>query len=102
DVRGKDYLISTHTWSDTEKGKGKRTAVVTGGGAGAGALIGGLGRGGRWTGGVGGGGKGAGIGAAIGAVGGLAASGGTGGQNVNLPAETKINFKLAKSLTIER
>ena len=92
DVRGKDYLISTHTWSDTEKGKGKRTAVVTGGGAGAGALIGGLA----------GGGKGAGIGAAIGAVGGLAASGGTGGQNVNLPAETKINFKLAKSLTIER
>ena len=92
DVRGKDYLISTHTWSDTEKGKGKRTAVVTGGGAGAGALIGGLA----------GGGKGAGIGAAIGAVGGLAASGGTGGKNVNLPAETKINFKLAKSLTIER
>ena len=91
-VGGKDYLISTHTWSDTEKGKGKRTAVVTGGGAGAGALIGGLA----------GGGKGAGIGAAIGAVGGLAASGGTGGQNVNLPAETKINFKLAKSLTIDR
>jgi hypothetical protein len=91
-VGGKDYLISTHTWSDTEKGNGKRTAVVTGGGAGAGALIGGLA----------GGGKGAGIGAAIGAVGGLAASGGTGGQNVNLPAETKINFKLAKSLTIDR
>jgi hypothetical protein len=91
-VGGKDYLISTHTWSDTEKGKGKRTAVVTGGGAGAGALIGGLA----------GGGKGAGIGAAIGAVGGLAASGGTGGENVNLPAETKINFKLAKSLTIDR
>jgi hypothetical protein len=92
DVRGKEYLISTHTWSDTEKGKGKRTAVVTGGGAGGGALIGGLA----------GGGKGAGIGAAIGAIGGLAASGGTGGKNVNLPAETKINFKLAKSLTIER
>jgi hypothetical protein len=91
-VGGKEYLISTHTWSDTEKGKGKRTAVVTGGSTGAGALIGGLA----------GGGKGAGIGAAIGAVGGLAASGGTGGQNVNLPAETKINFKLAKSLTIER
>jgi hypothetical protein len=91
-VGGKNYLISTHTWSDTEKGKGKRTAVVTGGSAGAGALIGGLA----------GGGKGAGIGAAIGAVGGLAASGGTGGENVNLPAETKINFKLAKSLTIDR
>ncbi len=91
-VRGKDYLIATHTWSDTEKGKGKRTAVVTGGSAGAGALIGGLA----------GGGKGAGIGAAIGAVGGLAASGATGGENVNLPAETKINFKLSKSVTIDR
>ena len=91
-VRGKDYLIATHTWSDTEKGKGKRTAVVTGGGAGAGALIGGLA----------GGGKGAGIGAAIGAVGGLAASGATGGENVNLPAETKITFKLSKPITIER
>ena len=91
-VGGKDYLISTHTWSDTEKGKGKRTAAVTGGSTGAGALIGGLA----------GGGKGAGIGAAIGLVGGLAASGGTGGENVNLPAETKINFRLAKSLTIDR
>jgi hypothetical protein len=91
-VRGKDYLISTHTWSDTEKGKGKRTAAVTGGSTGAGALIGGLA----------GGGKGAGIGAAIGLVGGLAASGATGGENVNLPAETKINFKLAKSLTVDR
>jgi hypothetical protein len=91
-VGGKDYLISTHTWSDTEKGKGKRSAVITGGGAAAGALIGGLA----------GGGKGAGIGALVGGAGGLAASGGTGGQNVNLPAETKINFKLAKSLTIDR
>lgn len=91
-VGGKDYLISTHTWSDTEKGKGKRSAVITGGGAAAGALIGGLA----------GGGKGAGIGALVGGGGGLAASGGTGGQNVNLPAETKINFKLAKSLTIDR
>jgi hypothetical protein len=91
-VRGKDYLIATHTWSDTEKGKGKRTAAVTGGSAAGGALIGGLA----------GGGKGAGIGAAIGAVGGLAVSGGTGGQNVNLPAETKINFKLSKPVTIDR
>jgi len=91
-VRGKDYLIATHTWSDTEKGKGKRTAGVTGGSAAGGALIGGLA----------GGGKGAGIGAAIGAVGGLAVSGGTGGQNVNLPAETKINFRLSKPVTIDR
>jgi hypothetical protein len=91
-VRGKDYPIATHTWSDTEKGKGKRTAAVTGGGAVAGALIGGLA----------GGGKGAAIGAAVGGGGGLAVSGGTGGQNVNLPAETKINFKLSKPVTIDR
>jgi hypothetical protein len=91
-VRGKDYPIATHTWSDTEKGKGKRTAAITGGGAAVGALIGGLA----------GGGKGAGIGAAIGGGGGLAASGGTGGENVNLPAESKINFKLSKSVTIDR
>jgi hypothetical protein len=91
-VRGKDYQLATHTWSDTEKGKGKRSAAVTGGGAAGGALIGGLA----------GGGKGAGIGALVGGIGGLAASAGTGGQNVNLPAETKINFKLSKSLTIDR
>jgi len=91
-VRGKDYLIATHTYSRTEKGKGKRTAAVTGGGAAAGALIGGLA----------GGGKGAAIGAAVGGGGGLAVSGGTGGQNVNLPAETKINFKLAQAVTIDR
>lgn len=91
-VRGKEYPIATHTWSETEKGKGKRTAIITGGGAAAGALIGGLA----------GGGKGAGIGAALGGGGGLAASGGTGGQNVNLPAETKVNFKLSKSVTIDR
>jgi hypothetical protein len=91
-VRGKSYLISTHSFSGTEKGKGKRTAVITGGGAAAGALIGGLA----------GGGKGAAIGAAVGGGGGLAASGGTGGQNVNLPAETKINFKLREPVTIER
>jgi hypothetical protein len=91
-VRGKQYPIATHTWSDTQKGKGKRTAAITGGGAAVGALIGGLA----------GGGKGAGIGAAIGGGGGLAASGGTGGENVNLPAESKINFKLSKSMTIDR
>jgi hypothetical protein len=91
-VRGKEYPIATHTWSNTEKGKGKRTAVITGGGAAVGALIGGLA----------GGGKGAGIGAAVGGGGGLAASGGTGGANVNLPAESKITFKLSKSVTIDR
>ena len=91
-VGGKSYPISSSTYAATVKGKGKRSAVVTGGGAAVGALIGGLA----------GGGKGAAIGAGVGAGGGLAASGATGGENVNLPAESKVTFKLTQSLTIDR
>ena len=91
-VGGKSYPISTSTYAQSVKGKGKRTAVVTGGGAAIGALIGGLA----------GGGKGAAIGAGVGAGGGLAASGATGGENVTLPAESKVTFKLTQSVTIER
>ena len=91
EIHGKGYMISTSSYGGTQKGKGKRTAVVTGGGAAVGALIGGLA----------GGGKGAAIGAGVGAGGGLAASGATGGKNVEFPAETAITFKLAESVTIE-
>jgi hypothetical protein len=69
-VRGKAYAVASNMHVETEKGKGKRTAVVTGGGAALGALIGGLA----------GGGKGALIGGAAGAGGGAAVSGGTGGK----------------------
>jgi hypothetical protein len=91
EIHGKGYMISTSSYGGTQKGKGKRTAVVTGGGAAVGALIGGLA----------GGGKGAAIGAGVGAGGGLAASGATGGKNVEFPAETAITFNLAESVTIE-
>ena len=91
-VRGKGYQIASSEYTASEKGKGKRSAVMTGGGAVAGALIGGLA----------GGGKGAAIGAGIGGGGGLAASAGTGGKNVTLPAEARINFQLAEALTIDR
>jgi len=91
-VHGKTYSISSSSFTETEKGKGKRSAIMTGGGAVAGALIGGLA----------GGGKGAAIGAGVGGGGGLAASAGTGGKNVTLPAESRINFKLTDSLTIDR
>jgi len=92
EVHGKGYMISSSAYGGTEKGKGKRTAVVTGGGAAVGALIGGLA----------GGGKGAAIGAGVGAGGGLAASGTTGGKNVEFPAESRITFKLTEPVTIER
>ena len=91
-VGGKNYPISSSTWAQTVKGKGKRTAKVTGGGAAIGALIGGLA----------GGGKGAAIGAGVGAGGGLAASGATGGENVTLQPESKITFKLTAPVTIDR
>lgn len=91
-VGGKSYPLSTSTYAESVKGKGKRTAIVTGGGAAVGALIGGLA----------GGGKGAAIGAGVGGGGGLAASGATGGRNVTLPAESRINFKLTESVTIDR
>jgi hypothetical protein len=91
-VRGKNYLIATNSYAGTEKGKGKRSAVMTGGGAAVGALIGGLA----------GGGKGAAIGAGVGAGGGLATAAGTGGKNVEFPAESRITFKLSQSLTLDR
>jgi hypothetical protein len=90
-VRGKSYPIATQSYTEMEKGKGKRTAIVTGGGAAVGALIGGLA----------GGGKGAAIGAGVGAGGGLAASGATGGKNVTLAAESRVTFRLADSLTLD-
>ncbi len=91
-VGGKSYDVSTSTYAQSVKGKGKRTGVVTGGGAVVGALIGGLA----------GGGKGAAIGAGVGAGGGLAASGATGGENVTLSAETRVTFKLTQAVTIDR
>lgn len=91
-VRGKEYPISTSSLSDTEKGKGKRSAVMTGGGAAVGALIGGLA----------GGGKGAAIGAGVGAGGGLATAAGTGGKNAEFPAEARLTFKLTHAVTVDR
>ena len=76
----------------TEKGKGKRTAVMAGGGAALGALIGGL--------------AGHGKGAAVGAVaGGGAGTGGaafTGNKDIVLPAESAVTFTLSQSLQVQQ
>jgi hypothetical protein len=87
-IRGRYYPVETAVLSETLKGKGKRTAVTTGGGAGAGALIGGLA----------GGGKGAGIGALVGAAGGFAGGAFTGNKQIELPAETPLTFRLNSPL----
>jgi hypothetical protein len=89
-VRGRSYAIETATLDQTLKGKGKRTAVATGGGAGLGALIGG----------IAGGGKGALIGAGAGAGAGLIGGTVTGNKQIELPAETPLTFTLSSSLRL--
>jgi hypothetical protein len=89
-IRGKSYAIQTGTLDSTVKGKGKRTAATTGGGAAGGALIGGLA----------GGGKGAGIGALVGAAGGFVGGALTGNKQVEIPAESALTFTLSKPLTL--
>lgn len=84
------YPVQTSTMSRVEKGKGKRTAVLTGGGAGLGALIGGLA----------GGGKGALIGGLAGAGAGGAGSALTGNKEIVLPAETLLTFRLEHSVHV--
>ena len=90
-VHGTEHQIQTSAVSQTEKGKGKRTAVLAGGGAGLGALIGGL------T----GGGKGAAIGAAAGAGAGGAGAAFTGNKEIVMPAESAVTFKLSQSLEVK-
>jgi hypothetical protein len=84
------YDVQTSFISRTQKGKGKRTATFIGGGAGGGALIGGLA----------GGGKGALIGAALGAGAGTAGAAYTGEKEIVLPAESALTFRLAEPLTV--
>jgi hypothetical protein len=78
------YPVSTSSISRAQQGKGKRTGIMAGGGAGLGALIGGLA----------GGGKGALIGGLAGAGAGTAGSAFTGNKEIVLPAETLLTFKL--------
>jgi hypothetical protein len=91
-VDGQQLPVRTATLTQTLKGKGKRTAVIAGGGAGLGALIGGLA----------GGGKGAAIGAAAGGGAGTAGSAYTGNKEIILPAESAVAFTLKAPLTIRR
>jgi hypothetical protein len=90
-VNGSEKSIQTSAVTRTEKGKGKRTAVMAGGGAAVGALIGGLA----------GGGKGAAIGALAGGGAGTGGAAFTGNKEIVLPAESAISFKLKSSLEVQ-
>ena len=89
-VGGSEQSISTSSVSRVATGKGKRTAVLAGGGAALGALIGGLA----------GGGKGAGIGALAGGGAGAGGAAFTGNKDIVLPAESALSFKLEQPIEV--
>ncbi len=89
-TRWGSYPVATSTIDRAEKGKGKRSAGFVGGGAGFGALIGG----------IAGGGKGALIGGLAGAGAGTAGTAFTANKQIFLPAETLLSFRLEHSVHI--
>jgi len=90
-VKGVPTSVGTDEYCVTQKGKGKRTAVVIGGGTAGGALIGGLA----------GGGKGALIGGLVGAGAGTAGAAFTGNKELTIPAESAVSFKTTTKITIQ-
>jgi hypothetical protein len=90
ELKGAPVAVSTSAFSQQGKGRGKNTAMKTGGGAALGAIIGA----------IAGGGKGAAIGAASGGGLGAGVNAVTRGEQVKIPAETLINFKLQSPVTV--
>ena len=88
--QGKSYVLQSSTYEQAGTSRGKRTAAMAGGGAGLGALIGA----------VAGGGKGAAIGAAVGAAAGTGVQVATKGQQIKIPSETKLDFRLEQPVEI--
>jgi hypothetical protein len=90
-VNGVSQSIDTTSVERQEKGKGKRTAALAGGGAALGGIIGGLA----------GGGKGAAIGLLAGGGAGGAGAAYTGNKEIVLPAESALSFKLKGSFQVK-
>ena len=91
-LHGRDHRVQAAARTFTAKGKGKRTAILAGGGAALGGLIGGLA----------GGGKGAAIGLAAGGGAGAGGAAFTGNKEIELPAESALTFELTHSLEIRQ
>jgi carbonic anhydrase/acetyltransferase-like protein (isoleucine patch superfamily) len=91
EVGAKSYPIQTNSITRTGANHNKRNVELIGGGAGVGALIGG----------IAGGGKGALIGGAAGAGAGTATAAATGKKDIIIPAETHLSFRLTQPVTIE-
>jgi hypothetical protein len=89
-IDGKDYPVVSSDYTLQGKGRGKNTAEKVGGGAALGAIIGA----------IAGGGKGAAIGAGVGAGAGGAVQVLTRGQQVRVPSETLLEFRLQQPVTV--
>jgi hypothetical protein len=91
-LNGYDMPVQTALRSFSEKGKGKRSAVLAGGGAALGGIVGALA----------GGGKGAAIGMLAGGGAGAGGAAFTGKKDIVLPAESDLSFELTQQLELER
>jgi hypothetical protein len=89
-IDGKDYPVVSSDYTLKGKGRGTNTAEKVGGGAALGAIIGA----------IAGGGKGAAIGAGVGAGAGGAVQVLTRGQQVKVPSETLLEFRLQQPVTV--
>jgi len=89
-IDGTTYPLLTSTYEIKGSGEGSKTAKKILGGAGLGALIGGLA----------GGGKGAGIGALAGAAGGTAIAASKRGEQLSIPSESLLEFRLEQPATL--
>src|ERR1700733_5648534 len=83
-INGTSYPLLTSTYDVKGKGEGGNTAKKVIGGAGLGALIGG----------IAGGGKGAGIGALVGGGAGTAVAASKKGEQLTIPSESLLEFRL--------
>jgi hypothetical protein len=89
-MNGTTYPLLTSTYQIKGSGEGSKTAKKAIGGAGLGALIGGLA----------GGGKGAGIGVLAGAVGGTALAASKKGEQLSIPSESLLEFRLEQPVAL--
>jgi hypothetical protein len=89
-INGTSYPLLTSTYEIQGKGEGSNTTRKVFGGAGLGALIGGLA----------GGGKGAGIGALAGAGAGTAVAATKKGQQISVPSESLLEFRLLQPVAL--
>lgn len=89
-IDGKDFPLVSSDYNLQGKGRGSDTAKKVGGGAVVGAIIGA----------IAGGGKGAAIGAGVGSAAGAGVQIVTKGQQVKVPSETLLEFRLQQPVTV--